>query len=112
LRYRSPGVSLAAVHIAMRRFRYVLILVLAVAAWFAYQHRLRLTAWAWNIKNHGTLSFGSYLVPVPSNWYPHGFADRDVLLFRVDRDPKTMVEAHYPVTISVLDARTKIDLDT
>lgn len=94
----------------MRKFRYAIILLLAVAVWFGYQHRLRLEAWFWHLKNHGTLTFGAYLVPVPSNWAVHSFADGDKLLFRVDRDPRTPEGAQFPVTISVLDDPLKIDL--
>lgn len=92
--------------------KYFLLALIVAAVWLAYQHGSWFSAAWWQIKNRGTLTFGSYLIPVPLNWQVHDFGRDDRLLFRIDRDPKTLQPGNYPVTINVIDKGAPVDLDT
>lgn len=95
----------------MRLLKYVAMFLVVAAGWFGYQQRMWFQAAWWRVVHHGTLRFGSYSVPVPLNWYVHDFGAGDKLLFRLNRDPRTLQAGQYPVAIDVLDRPLRMDLN-
>jgi hypothetical protein len=95
----------------MRLLKYVVVFFLVAAVWFGYQKRMSIIALWWHVAHHGTLQFGPYSVPVPLNWYVHDFAAGDKLLFRLNRDPRTLQAGQYPVAVDVLDRPSRMDLN-
>lgn len=89
----------------LRLARVVAVLLVASVVWIAYNQRTQIGAWFWQIRNHGVLTFGSYLVPVPDNWYvtDSGPGDQVLVQFRTGRRVSKSV-LRLPATINLLDA--------
>lgn len=78
--------------------------ILALITWVAYQRRVRLAAWVWHVRHHGTLMVAGYVVPVPDDWYVHDRQPTDRLLIKLS-------PSELPATISFLEEPPPKDLD-
>lgn len=62
----------------------IFVSVSIVALWIAYAQRVRIGAWVWHYRHGTSLGVGSYVVPVPANWFVEDLDNGNQLLVRLD----------------------------
>jgi hypothetical protein len=64
-------------------------IVTIVIVWIIYAYRIPIEAWAWH-RRHGTsITVGSYVVPVPPNWFVENMDNGNQMLTRLDTDDRS-----------------------
>jgi len=88
------------------------IAVFVACAWIGYMHRIQMGVWIWQLRHHGTLKIGAYVVPVSKNWYVDERKSEESFLVWVS--PRHTSPPHIPVpttiTLSIVN-QNPIDLD-
>jgi hypothetical protein len=97
------------------KLRLIIFTIVAVAVlWIVYAQRIHIEAWAWH-RRHGTsITVGSYVVPVPSNWYVESLDNGSQMLVRLDTDDNSStkrVKAHAGILLLLGRPLTTRDLD-
>ena len=64
----------------------LIVVVLALPAWIAYQHRVQIEAWWWHRRHGEVVTVADYVVPAPRNWYVAYLTQDNEMMIRLDTD--------------------------
>jgi hypothetical protein len=83
-------------------------IVIVVSLCVTYVYRIRVMAALWHFRNGHTMTFESYIVPVPSNWYPKNVGNGNELLVRLKTESGgQQKDGNPPASILLLSGRKR-----
>jgi len=79
-----------------------------------WARRVQIETWAWHYRHGMSVAVGSYVIPVPANWFVENLDNGDKMLVRLDTDDKSStrrLKAHAGILLLLGKPLTARDVD-